>query len=153
LLRPHNTDGLINCLRQPGLPHYQHPKSTVLNLFQLIKPCGTRTDPAAETESIGLPADALLSWFLQSHLDSFTETRDSQPSTGIRPSTRIIPSGSFTVTQNAQPSTGIIPSRQLCLDNETFSHLPGLYLDQKLPAVYRDFAKTHASACRCRQLN
>ena len=103
--------------------------------------------------TIGLPANAQLSWFLQSHLDSFIVTQNSQPSTGIRPSTGIIPSCSFTVTQDFQLLTGIIPSIQFCLDIETFSHLPGLYLDQKLPAVYRDFAKTHASACRGRQLN
>ena len=125
----------------------------VLNLSQLIKSCGTRTDPAAETESIGLPAYAQLSWFLQSHLDSFTVTRDSQPSTGIRPSTGIIPSGSFTVTQNSQPSTGIIPSRQLIVTTKLSAICRDFYLDQKLPAVYRDCAKTHASACRCRQLN
>jgi hypothetical protein len=71
----------------------------VLNLFQLNKSCDTRTDPAAETESIGLSADAQLSWFLQSHLDSFIVTRDSQPLTGICPSTRIIPSGSFAWTK------------------------------------------------------
>jgi hypothetical protein len=81
--------------------------------------------------TVGLPAYAQLSWFLQSHLVNFTVTLDSAPSTGIRPSTGIIPSASFTVTQNLQPSTGIIPSRMLCLDNETFSLLPGLYLDQK----------------------
>jgi len=28
-----------------------------VNSFQLIKSCCTRTDPAAETKSIGLPAD------------------------------------------------------------------------------------------------
>jgi hypothetical protein len=32
------------------------------------------TTPAAETESIGLPADAQLSWFLHRHLDSFIVT-------------------------------------------------------------------------------
>jgi hypothetical protein len=68
--------------------------------------------------TIGLPADALLSWFLQSHLDSFILTRDSQPSTGIRPSTGIIPSGSFTVTQNSQPSIGTQPSIQLIVTNK-----------------------------------
>jgi hypothetical protein len=31
----------------------------------LIISCGTRTDPAAETKSIGLPANARVSWFLQ----------------------------------------------------------------------------------------
>ena len=87
---------------QPGLFYLGIQKSMRANSFQLIKSCGTRTDPAAGTESIGLPADAQLSWFLQSHLESFTVTRDSQPSTGIQ------------------------PSRQFCLDTETFSHLPGL---------------------------
>ena len=65
-----NTDGLINCLRQPGQPHYQHSKSMVLNLFQLIKSCCIRTDPAAETGSIGLPADAQLAAFFAHHLIS-----------------------------------------------------------------------------------
>jgi hypothetical protein len=41
-----------------------------LNSFQLIKSCSTRPDiyrdvPAAETKSIGLRADARVSWFLQ----------------------------------------------------------------------------------------
>jgi len=37
------------------------------------------TTPAAETKSIGLLADAQLSWFLQHHLDSFTVTGQIQP--------------------------------------------------------------------------
>jgi hypothetical protein len=45
----------------------------VFNLFQLIKSWGTRPDsyrddPAAETESIGLPADAQLAAFFAHHL-------------------------------------------------------------------------------------
>jgi hypothetical protein len=32
------------------------------------------TIPAAETKSIGLLADALLSWFLHRHLDNFIMT-------------------------------------------------------------------------------
>jgi hypothetical protein len=125
----------------------------VLNLSQLIKSCGTETHPAAETQSIGLPAYALLSWFLQSHLDSFTVTRDSLPSTGIRPSTRIIPSGSFTVTQNSQPSTGIIPSRLLIVTNQLSVICRDFIWTKKIASIYRDCAKTHASAGRCRQLN
>jgi hypothetical protein len=44
-----------------------------LNFFQLIKSCGTRPDsyrddPAAEIESIGLPADAQLAAFFARHL-------------------------------------------------------------------------------------
>jgi hypothetical protein len=49
-----NMVGLINCLRQPGQLYYRIRKSMVLNLFQLIKSCCTRTDPAAKTKSIGL---------------------------------------------------------------------------------------------------
>ena len=88
------------------------------------------------------------SWhkFLQSHLDSFTVTLDSQPSTGICPSTRINPSGSFVWTKELSsvnrdssistalsgptsfhPSTGIIPSIQLTVTNQ-------------LSAIYRDFS-------------
>ena len=33
------------------------------------------TNPAAETKSIGLPADAQLSWFFARHLDNFIMTR------------------------------------------------------------------------------
>jgi hypothetical protein len=40
------------------------------------------TNPAAKTKSIGLPADALLSWFLHRHLDNFIVTRKSCPLTG-----------------------------------------------------------------------
>jgi hypothetical protein len=71
----------------------------VFSFSQLIKSSGTETYPAAQTQSIGLPAYALLA-------QVFAE-----------------PSGSLTVTHDSQPSTGIIPSKQLCLDNETFSHL------------------------------
>jgi hypothetical protein len=49
---------------QPGLLLNQRLKSMRVNSFQLIKFCCTRTDPAAETKSIGLQADAQLSWFL-----------------------------------------------------------------------------------------
>jgi hypothetical protein len=59
-----NSVGLINWLRQPGLLRYQPQKSLRLNINPLIKPCCTRTVPAAETKSIGLPADALVPCFL-----------------------------------------------------------------------------------------
>jgi len=35
-----------------------------VNINSLIKSCSSRTDPAAETKSIGLPADALAPCFL-----------------------------------------------------------------------------------------
>jgi len=60
----YNSDGLINWLRQPGQLRNQLPKSMVSNLSQLIKYCVTQTDPAAKTKSIGLPADALVPYFL-----------------------------------------------------------------------------------------
>jgi hypothetical protein len=37
------------------------------------------TNPAAETKSIGLLANALLSWFLHRHLDNFIMTRQILP--------------------------------------------------------------------------
>ena len=64
LKRHANSDGLINCLRQPGQLRQSAPKVYASKFISLIKSCGTRTDPAAETKSIGLPADALVSCFL-----------------------------------------------------------------------------------------
>ena len=57
------------------------------------------TTPAAETKSIGLLADAQLSWFLQSHLDSFTVTGQILPI--YRDSAiKTVPSG----RENSRPS-------------------------------------------------
>ena len=55
-----NSDGLINCLLQPGLLHYLPLKSMRANSFQLIKFYGTQTVPSPGTESIGLLANALV---------------------------------------------------------------------------------------------
>ena len=60
-----------NCLWQPGQLSNQLHKSMRVNLIPLIKFCCTVTNPATETKSIGLPADALLSWFLHRHLRQF----------------------------------------------------------------------------------
>jgi hypothetical protein len=54
----YNTDGLINCLLQPGLLLDRPLKSMRANSFQLINFYCTRTVPAAKTKSIGLQADA-----------------------------------------------------------------------------------------------
>ena len=64
-----NSDDLINCLRQPGQLRNRLPTSMREKSSQLIKSYGTRPDnyrddPAAETKSIGLPADALVPCFL-----------------------------------------------------------------------------------------
>jgi len=66
-----------------------------VNINQLIKFCGIRTVPAAETKSIGLQADARVSWFLQRHLDNFIVTR--QLSSIYRD---LVPSRQITVTQD-----------------------------------------------------
>ena len=44
------------------------PKVYPDNFYSLIKFCGTRTDPATETKSIGLPADAQLAAFFARRL-------------------------------------------------------------------------------------
>jgi len=50
-----------------------------VNSVPLIKFFGTMTAPATVTKSIGLPADAHVSWFLQRHLDSFIMTGQFLP--------------------------------------------------------------------------
>jgi hypothetical protein len=59
-----NSVGLINCLRQPGQFRKQPQKSMRVNLNPFINSCGTWTNPAAETKSMGLSADALVPCFL-----------------------------------------------------------------------------------------
>jgi hypothetical protein len=61
-----------------------------LNSFQLIKSCGTRTVPAAETKSIGLRADPAFgegrrsgALFFARHLDYFIVTQNFHPSPGL----------------------------------------------------------------------
>ena len=49
-------------------------KSLCEKIHPTYQTFGTMTNPAAGTKSIGLPADALLSWFLHRHLDSFIVT-------------------------------------------------------------------------------
>ena len=67
-----NSIGLINWLRQPGLLLNQPQKSMRVKFDPLNKSCYARTDPAAETKSIGLPADAQLSWFLHETLTTLS---------------------------------------------------------------------------------
>jgi hypothetical protein len=69
-----NSVGLINCLLQPGLFRNQPPKSMRLNSIQLIKFSCIRTVPAAETESIGLQADARVVMVFARHLDKLIVT-------------------------------------------------------------------------------
>ena len=85
-----NSDGLINCLLQPGLFRNQPPKSLRLNSIQLIKSCCTRTVPAAKTKSIGLQADAPVVMVFASHLNNFIVTRQILPFIGTTPSGQIL---------------------------------------------------------------
>jgi hypothetical protein len=67
-----------------------------------IKSCAIRTVPAAETKSIGLQADAQLSWFLHATL---TTLRDMTIPTHLSgPSYQ----DSFIVTPNASPPIGTL---------------------------------------------
>jgi len=109
---------------QPGLLLDQPLKSMRANSFQLIKFCCTRTVPAAKTKSIGLQADAQLSWFLQTpprlfYLDKTDPAHLSGP--------RHL--DNFIVTPNARPSIGTLQK-----------HMPTL-----TRTATRDFAKTHAN--------
>jgi hypothetical protein len=62
--RSANSDGLINCLLQPGQFYLRIQKSMREEFDPLIIFCCTWTVPAAETKSIGLQADALVPCFL-----------------------------------------------------------------------------------------
>jgi hypothetical protein len=50
------------------------PKVYAIKIISTYQNFGTVTNPAIVTRSMGLLADALLSWFLQSHLDNFILT-------------------------------------------------------------------------------
>ena len=119
-----NSVGLIKCLPQPGLLLNILQKSIRVNSSQLIKFCCTRTDPAAETKSIGLLADARVvmvfaspsgQFYLDmtnpahlsglSHLDNFIVTRKSYPLIGT------LQKRMPTLTQTATPHT----TEPLCL--------------------------------------
>jgi hypothetical protein len=86
---------------QPGQFYLRILKSIRVEINSLIKFCGIRTVPAAETKSIGLQADARVVMVFASpsgqfyrdmtiparlsgprHLDSFVVTRNIRPSTG-----------------------------------------------------------------------
>jgi hypothetical protein len=101
----------------------------VLNLSQLIMFSGTETNPAAETQSIGLPAYAQLAQVFAEPLRQFY--RDQR----LR-------------AVNRDPSTRIIPSGQLVWTTKLSAIYRDFIWTKKLPAVYRDYAKTHASAGR-----
>src|ERR1035437_1740268 len=68
----YKSDGLLNCLLQPGLFYLSIQKSMREEFNLLIKSCATRTVPSAETKSIVLQADAQMSWFLHATLTTLS---------------------------------------------------------------------------------
>jgi hypothetical protein len=80
------------------------------NHFHLSK-FRTETNPAAETRSIGLLANAQLSWFLHHHLDSFILTWQISPFTWTQSSgqlyrdTKILPTYRDFAKTHANPDT------------------------------------------------
>jgi len=86
----------------------------------------TWTAPAAETESIGLAADAQVSWFLLTYLDSFIMTRQlSSTYRDLVPSRQIIVTSDFsTVYQDLQKprhrdADGNSPNRRAVIRHRT----------------------------------
>jgi hypothetical protein len=80
----------------------------------------TETNPATEIKSIGLPAFAQLSWFLQSHLDSYIMTGQILPiyrDTGVK----TVPSG----RENPRPSIGTLQKHMPTLTETATSHTTG----------------------------
>jgi hypothetical protein len=98
-----------------------------VNSLQLIKFCGTRTIPAAETKSIGLQADARVVMVFASssgqfyfnmtnpahlsgplHLDNFILTKNLHPSTGTLQ--KHMPTLTRTAPNYTTEPLGVIPS-------------------------------------------
>ena len=111
-----------------------------VNIYPLIKSCGTRTDPAAETKSIGLQADARVVMVFARHLDSIIVTR-----------------------QLSSTYRDLVPSRQFHRDQWVLVRLLGLARpndrNESAAWTYYSFGragKNHATAIRRlaeRQLN
>ena len=78
------------------------------------------TTPAAETKSIGLLADALLSWFLHRHLDSFIVTGQLLPTYRDTPIWTTSPG-----RENSCPLTGTLQKRMPTLTQTATPHTTG----------------------------
>jgi hypothetical protein len=118
----------------------------VLNFNQLIKSSGTETHPAAKTQSIGLPAYAQLAQVFAEPLRLFYRdpklcavNRDS-PIYRDYPICQLYRDPKLRAINRDYPISTALPGHR------NFQPSTGTFhLDQKLPAVYRDCAKTHAS--------
>ena len=78
------------------------------------------TTPATETKSIGLLADAQLSWFLQRHLDSFIMTGHLLP---VYRDYAIWTTSSW--HENSRPFTGTLQKRMPTLTRTATAHTTG----------------------------
>jgi hypothetical protein len=96
------------------------------------------TNPATGTKSIGLLADAQLSWFLQPHLDSFIVTRQLLP---IYRNSAVwtVPSG----REYSRPSTGTLQKRMPTPTQTVTPHTTGP-LGERYSAHCRDGQRTKA---------
>jgi hypothetical protein len=128
------------------------------------------TNPAAKTKSIGLPAIAQLSWFLQRHIDHFIVTgqlrsiyrdysvktvssgrENSRPSTGTFAKTHASPDtdGNFpyhrAVIANVQYQRQIASAMTTCLDTAT-AYLAHLLLRDTRPIAHAKAKEPNALA-------
>ena len=100
----------------------------VFNLARLIKICGTETHTGAKTQSIGLPAYAQLAQVFAE--PSGQLYRDPKLCAVNRDSSiyRDYPIWQLYRDPKLSAVNRDYPIWQLCLDIETFSHLPGLFI-------------------------
>jgi hypothetical protein len=95
-------------------------KVYAIKFYSTYQTLYTMTNPAAETKSIGLLADAQLSWFLNHHLDNFIVTGQLLPT--YRDSTIwTVPSG----RKNLRPSTGTLQKHMPTLTQTATPHTTG----------------------------
>jgi hypothetical protein len=113
----------------------------VLNFSQLIKSSGTETHPAAKTQSLGLPADAQLAQVFAE--PSGQLYRDHKLRAVNRDSSiyRDYPIWRLYRDPKLSAVNRDYPIWQLCLDTETFSHLPGLLSGRKASSRLPGFCK------------
>jgi hypothetical protein len=113
----------------------------VFNLSKLIKFSGTETHPAAETQSIGLPAYAQLAQVFAEPLRQLC--RDPKLTAVNRDSSiyRDYPICQLYRDPKLAAVNRDYPIWQLCLDAETFSHLPGFTSGPKAPSRLPGFCK------------
>jgi hypothetical protein len=96
------------------------PKVYERNLIITFQNFGTVTNPATVTKSIGLLANALLSWFLHRRLDSFIVT--GQIRFHYRDSAIWTTSSRH---ENPRPSTGTLQKHMPTLTQTATSHTTG----------------------------